>query len=169
MSVPPSEVEKAEEIAKLYLERPKHFVNQENSPKILLTSFPRSGNTLIRSLVETVTGIYSGSDCDKKRRLNRELFEMGLQGEGKTGDEVIFVKSHFPERMGSNPFKADKVVVIVRNPLDSLASLFNMIATCSHSESISPEKFSTAEVQELWTDFLQQEPPVWERFHHYWT
>ena len=39
--------------------------------KILLTSYPRSGNTLIRTYLEKITRILTGSDCDIKRPLNR--------------------------------------------------------------------------------------------------
>ena len=39
--------------------------------KILLTSYPRSGNTLIRTYLEKITRILTGSDCDIRRPLNR--------------------------------------------------------------------------------------------------
>ena len=39
--------------------------------KILLTSFPRSGNTLIRTYLEKITRVLTGSDCDIKRPLNK--------------------------------------------------------------------------------------------------
>ena len=38
--------------------------------KILLTSFPRSGNTLIRTYLEKITRVLTGSDCELKRPLN---------------------------------------------------------------------------------------------------
>ncbi len=68
--------------------------------KILLTSYPRSGNTLSRSYLETISRIYTGSDCDTRRPLNRHLLEMGLVGEGTVDNKVWIVKSHFPERLG---------------------------------------------------------------------
>ena len=40
-------------------------------PKVALTSYPRSGNTMIRKYLEKLTNIYTGSDCDLKRRLNK--------------------------------------------------------------------------------------------------
>jgi hypothetical protein len=43
------------------------FLNENefsNVEKVLLTSYPRSGNTLIRSYFEKITKIYTGSDCD---------------------------------------------------------------------------------------------------------
>ena len=105
----------------------------EAQEKVLLTSFPRSGNTLIRTYLEQLTSIPTGSDCDIRRPLNRQLKEMGLSGEGKIDNSVWIVKSHYPERIGVDRFFANKVVVIVRNPLDSIFSLFNMVGTVSHN------------------------------------
>jgi hypothetical protein len=67
----------------------------------LLTSYPRSGNTLIRTYIEKITGIFTGSDCDKRRNLNRQLFEMGMKGEGTIDHTVSVIKTHFPERLGN--------------------------------------------------------------------
>ena len=41
--------------------------------KIVLTSYPRSGNTLIRTYLEKLTRVYTGSDCDVRRPLNKQL------------------------------------------------------------------------------------------------
>ena len=105
--------------------------------KIVLTSYPRSGNTLIRTYLEKLTRIYTGSDCDVRRPLNKQLQDMGMAGEGQIDDRVWIVKSHYPERIGRAKFAANKCIIIVRNPLDSIFSLFNMVATTTHSESIS--------------------------------
>ena len=108
----------------------------------LVTSFPRSGNTLLRTYLEKIFLVLTGSDCDTKRKLNKQLLESGLRGEGETdGSKVIFVKSHFPERLGNCSFQAAKCVLVVRNVLDSILSLFHMIATSSHSDSMSESLF----------------------------
>ena len=100
---------------------------------ILLSSYPRSGNTMLRKYIEKLTGIYTGSDCDIKRNLNKQLYEMGLKGEGTTNEKVLIVKTHFPERMGMSTFECTKSIIIVRNPTDCISSLFNMVATSTHS------------------------------------
>jgi hypothetical protein len=43
----------------------------EKIEKVLLTSYPRSGNTLSRKYLETLTRIVTGSDCDTRRPLNK--------------------------------------------------------------------------------------------------
>lgn len=63
-----------------------------------------------------------------------------MQGEGKTDDAVWIVKTHYPERIGHSEFNAHKCIVIVRSPIDCIASLFNMIATGSHNQSIEEDK-----------------------------
>ena len=83
--------------------------------------------------MEKISKIYSGSDCDTKRKLNKELLDLGMVGEGKIGSSVWVVKSHFPERIGHSQFDVNKCIVIVRSPIDCFASLFNMIATGSHN------------------------------------
>ena len=136
--------------------------------RVLLTSYPRSGNTLVRSYLEQLSQIYTGSDCDLRRPLNQSLRDLGMKGEGTLDQSVWIIKSHFPERIGCRTFKANKCVVIVRNPLDAIASLFNMIATASHSESLSTEQLEFAKSTDLWTEFVKQEAPVWSAFLDYW-
>jgi hypothetical protein len=62
---------------------------------------------------------------------------MGMEGEGLVDDSVWIVKSHFPERMGHTLLKAHKCILIVRSPIDCIASLFNMISTGTHNKSIT--------------------------------
>lgn len=103
------------------------MTDPEITEKIILTSYPRCGNTLLRSYLESLTSIYTGSDCDLRRPMNQQLKDMGMKGEGEYGHRVWIVKTHFPERIGRFKFNANKCIVIVRNPLDAMYSLFNMI------------------------------------------
>jgi hypothetical protein len=97
--------------------------------KVLLASYPRSGNTLIRSYLEKITGLITGSDHNKDLKLNRDLFELGMAGEGVIDDSVWVVKTHFPERVGHAPVRINKCILLVRSPIDSIWSFFNMMAT----------------------------------------
>ena len=81
---------------------------------------------------------------------------MGLAGEGEIDDKVWIVKSHFPERIGHAKFNANKCIVIVRNPLDSIFSLFNMVGTTTHSESLTKEVLDKVlETTYLWEQFIK--------------
>ena len=79
---------------------------------------------------------------------------MGLCGEGKCDDSVWIVKTHFPERIGHRIFTANKCIVIVRNPLDAFYSLFNMIQTSSHNQSIDKDVLERALNSKIWEDFV---------------
>lgn len=106
-----------------------------------MVSFPRSGNTLLRAYLEKMMGLTTGSDCDITKKLNKDLMFMGLAGEGLVDKRVWVVKTHYPERYGKTKFYAERAILLVRNPLDAITSLFNMICTGSHNKSISQEDY----------------------------
>lgn len=60
-----------------------------------------------------------------------------MHGEGKTNSKVWVVKSHYPERPEKALYSAQKVILLVRNPMDAIVSLYHMNATATHNKSIS--------------------------------
>ena len=80
------------------------FWDYNDHDKILLTSYPRSGNSFVRKVLEEMTGIVTGSDSRPNRPLPAQLLEYGYRGEGITDNSVWIVKSHYPERTGTNPY-----------------------------------------------------------------
>jgi len=106
-----------------------------------MASFPRSGNTLLRAYLEKIMGLTTGSDCDILKKLNKDLMLMGLAGEGLVDKRVWVVKTHYPERYGKTKFYAERAILLVRNPLDCITSLFNMVCTGSHNRSIHDNDF----------------------------
>ncbi|SCV74621.1 BQ2448_7650 [Microbotryum intermedium] len=89
-------------------------------------SFPRSGNSFMRSLVERATGYQTSSVyCDEK-------LSQTFSGEcdHKTN---FFVKTHFPAlpkgalKLDKDYFKAfDQTFLLVRNPIDAMASWWHL-------------------------------------------
>ena len=47
-----------------------------------LTSFSRSGNSMLRAYLEKITGLATGSDGDLKKKMVADLMKDGLVGEG---------------------------------------------------------------------------------------
>jgi hypothetical protein len=92
--------------------------------------------------------------------------DLGLSGEGLVDGRVWVVKSHFPERIGNLLFGAERAILLVRSPLDAITSLFHMVGTSSHDQSISDQSFD--KFQEEWTHWVQQEATVWRDFHSFW-
>ena len=64
---------------------------------VIMSSYPRSGNTLLRAYLEKIMGLVSGSDCDITKKLNVALMNMGLAGEGLVDKRVWVIKTHYPE------------------------------------------------------------------------
>ena len=58
--------------------------SDEGGERIALASYPRSGNSLVRRLLESVTGIVTGSDTKPGRGMAELLRDSGLIGEGET-------------------------------------------------------------------------------------
>lgn len=122
-----------------------HFFNGEEAKvrkdMVVMTSYPRSGNTLLRATLEKIMGIVTGSDCDISKKLNVELMTLGLAGEGLADRRVWVVKTHYPERYGLARFGSERAILLCRSPLDCMTSLFHMIASGTHDCSISDEDF----------------------------
>ena len=137
--------------------------------RILLSSYPRSGNSYLRSLLEGYTGIITGSDNRPNRNLSASLIRFGFQGEGVVDQSVWLIKSHYPERFGYVCFNVQKVILLVRNPFDAIASYFNMAFTNTHDKELHPScREAPSPLANIWEDFVLEEAGVWLRFHEFW-
>jgi len=145
---------------------PRHRLLQfqrQSDTITLLVSYPRSGNTLLRNLLERVTGKVTGSDTRPDRPLSQALAQ-NLVGEGCC--QCDFVKTHWPERIGFQEFRAERAVLVVRNPLHAMDSLWNLNATCSHTETVTDEVYGR--FRDKYRRLIQNEIKVWLRFHEFW-
>ncbi|RHY11239.1 hypothetical protein DYB25_000771 [Aphanomyces astaci] len=140
--------------------------DEHHGEHIAIVSYPRSGNSLMRGLLETVTGVYTGCDTRPDRSLSLELQKAGMKGEGVVDDRVWFVKSHYPERSGYVPVPVQKAILVVRNPWDAINSYFNMTLTNSHNKSVHDVTYSR--FADRWDAMIQNEIQVWIKFHAYW-
>jgi hypothetical protein len=145
-------------------------VNNDGGGVTLLTSYPRSGNSLLRSLLERITGVCTGTDTRPNRSLSKELaLEHNMVGEGVTSPESVHVvKTHFPERRGWKVIRhPQRIVLLTRNPYDAIDSYFHMSLTNSHTQSLTDD---VAYVQ--YRDFFEglsiSEMKTWNAFHKYW-
>lgn len=134
----------------------------------LLVSYPRSGNTLMRTLLERVTGIVTGSDTRPDRSLSKELAEKhGMVGEGITqASKVVFVKTHWPERTGNQVYEGKRAILLVRNPYDAIDSYWNLNATKSHTRTVTDEVYTR--FADKFDRLVRNEIEIWLRFHDYW-
>ena len=134
---------------------------------IVLASYPRSGNSLVRSILEAKTQVYTGSDTSPNKKLALDLIRTGFYGEGILNDECVWItKSHYPERLGYQPIKTSAVVLVIRNPFDAISSYFHMGMTNTHTQTLSES--SMRMLTDVWDDFIRNEVRVWCNFHYYW-
>ena len=140
---------------------------EENEQEtVILASFVRSGNSLSRGILERLTGLITGSDCPLFVKLVKDLEEMGFNGEGLLDKRCWIVKTHFPEAPAGEGFYADKVLLVVRNPIDSIVSAFNMTCTGTHDKSMSKEDFER--YREEWEKHSYIEFTVWVDFYEFY-
>lgn len=129
--------------------------------RTLLASYPRSGNSLVRTLLEKITSTVTGSDTRPDRTLSRALSLMfDLTGEGYTNASIV--KSHWPERRGCKMFEAHKVILLVRNPFDAIDSYFNMMLTNTHTESLTKEVYD--KYYDFFIELCRSEIQIWAQF-----
>ena len=127
--------------APLQQQSPCRFMNGSERKPVALASFPGSGNTWVRGLLQLTTGICTGSlYCDKSLRRG------GFPGEGVRSGSVLVVKTHKwksrNRRVYSNfteHFSA--AIFIIRNPFHALVSERHRMASLRHTDVIGPESF----------------------------
>ena len=94
----------------------------------LLQSYPGSGNTWVRHLIEELTGVFTGSVyCDQL------LIASGMWGEGMDTQYVSVVKDHMP----SYRLKRSAIIGIVRNPYHAIMSFIAYYSTHAHTVTVS--------------------------------
>jgi hypothetical protein len=100
--------------------------------KVAFCSFPRSGNSLLRRLLEETTGICTGKHMSIGRTTNLQI--QGMKGEAIVDSRVWIVGSHHPFHSPDFvPFSSTKVLCVVRDPLDTFYSMFQLYSTFCHS------------------------------------
>ena len=112
-------------------------------PLTALASFPGSGNTWLRYLLEQSTGVFTGSlECDMV------LKAAGHLGEGISSNNVLAVKTHFAsvelnpteEIVSRRLFKA--AIVLIRNPYQSIWSEYQRKTLWSHTKELDTHDLS---------------------------
>ena len=90
---------------------------QSSGPVVALGSFPGSGNSWVRQLLESATGIYTGAlYCDGS------YIAAGMIGEGVTTNNVIAIKIHDWPTGSKKLLNHDKAIYVVRSPFAAILS-----------------------------------------------
>ncbi|KAL7644116.1 UNVERIFIED_CONTAM: hypothetical protein RMT77_004939 [Armadillidium vulgare] len=115
----------------------------KNLPLVYLVSFPRSGNTWVRYLLEGATGIFTGTIYN-----DTDLYKLGFLGEKephKSG-RVIIVKTHRLPLPDSKYIEDDTpTIVVIRNLKESLTSFWSYSQHKDLFEKNNPRTFESSD------------------------
>ncbi|GAA93841.1 uncharacterized protein L969DRAFT_92244 [Mixia osmundae IAM 14324] len=143
-----------------------NYPHMDAIPKTVFASFPRSGNSYLRSLVERSTGYRTASIyCDRP-------LQKTFRAECESYNNTFLLKSHYPWGHDADKGDADmhwqlfdRSVRIIRNPLDTVFSLYNFALTHSHTgrvEDLAP--FGDAD-----RVHLARHLNLWSSHEDYWS
>ena len=100
---------------------------RDRGRRVALASFPGSGSTWSRTLLEQATGVYTGAIyCD--RRLKGE----GFLGEYITSGNVIAIKTHSPQGPKQ---KYEAAIFLIRNISDAIKSEINRRSSATRNHT----------------------------------
>ena len=114
------------------------FAVKNSLPTRALASYPGSGNTWTRYLVEAASGVFTGSVF-----IDESILKAGHYGEGHFKDgSTILQKTHNMFKKNISDFQG-RGVVLVRNPYKAIMASWNIRSTLSHTETINSETLTS--------------------------
>ncbi|XP_006817743.1 sialate:O-sulfotransferase 1-like [Saccoglossus kowalevskii] len=127
----------------------------KTKPFVGLASFPRSGNTWVRHLLELATGIYTGSLYNAIG-----LYRAGFIGEYDDPElrRALVYKCH------GFALTFDSGIILIRNPYDSLISFF----TFKTKGIMAKQNADDFNNNKKWTDFFSSQYFKWLRIIDKW-
>jgi len=143
-----------------------HFQEQVGGP-LMLASFPGSGNTWARILIQEATRVYTGSIYHDESLVDY------FKGERVRYSSVSVVKTHFPcpqcwGNVGrlSSGFKKNNIgaIFILRNPFDAFVADFKRRNAQNHTGNVDPSIFLTQE----WKEFVIKRTDIWTQHTKYY-
>jgi len=141
---------------------------EEEGKGNLLASFPGSGNTWTRHLLEQSTGILTGSmycDPELQREFKGECLSLPAHSFSAVKTHVpLFVP---PSLQGNLPLlhrEYGRAVVVVRDPYQALLAEYQRVVSQQHTVQIPEEAFQG----EQWLHFALKACRAYEEFHSFW-
>ncbi|KAI6659139.1 WSC domain-containing protein 2-like [Oopsacas minuta] len=135
--------------------------NKSNNITALI-SFPGSGNTWMRQIIEEATGIYTGAIyCDKG------LKRAGFLGEGISSTSVLAIKTHAhnSRSMKNSKREYDSVLFLIRNPHDAIVAETNRRWTHNHTDIAVRDKIRN---YTNWSKLVTALAELWETTLRTW-
>ncbi|KAF5286574.1 hypothetical protein FQA39_LY16257 [Lamprigera yunnana] len=134
------------------------FQRPAKSP-VALASFPGSGNTWLRYLLQQATGLYTGSVYK-----DYGLLKSGFPAESVSNGSVLVVKTH---EWGANSRKMfTKAVLLVRAPAPAIQAEFNR-QSGGHIGFASPDRYKKTRGR-YWQQFVADKLKMWKQMNLDW-
>ncbi|TRY68247.1 hypothetical protein TCAL_04080 [Tigriopus californicus] len=128
-------------------------------PMVALASFPGSGNTWLRYLIQQASGILTGSVYK-----DYALLKNGFPAENIVNGSVVVIKTH---EFGQQSLQAfDKAILLVRDPFSALQAEFNR-RSGGHVGHASIEKYRRNNGK-YWRTFVHSKGADWEKMNLAW-
>ncbi|XP_050353576.1 WSCD family member AGAP003962 [Nymphalis io] len=139
-----------------------HWRSPPSPNVVALVSYPGSGNTWLRYLLQQVTGIVTGSVY-----MDYGLRMHGFPAENVTDGSVLVVKTHEAPPIEVDKFKS--AILLIRNPRDAILADFNRL----HKGHIgtapkSAFKKSNKNKNSDWSTYVFHQLSTWETLHRLW-
>ncbi|XP_075882109.1 sialate:O-sulfotransferase 2 [Nelusetta ayraudi] len=130
----------------------QHFLPSKAKELVALASFPGSGNTWTRHLIELATGYYTGSYY-----FDTSLYNKGFKGEKDHWESrtTICVKTHENKRSMIDTFDGG-AIFLMRNPYRALVAEFNR----QHSSHTGFASLAVWKGDE-WPKYIKVTAPYW--------
>lgn len=129
-----------------------------------LASYPGSGNTWTRTLLEHATGIFTGSMYE-----DESLIDASLVGEGNVNPaDVVVVKTHassFP----AMPSKGTRAIILIRSPLPAALSRNQIALADKLGGNMHTFEVSYEALRSRFDRFRQLALENWRDFYTFWT
>lgn len=124
-----------------------------------LASFPGSGNTWLRYLLQQATGILTGSVYK-----DYGLLKTGFPAENVRNNSVLLVKTHEFGPKAWDPFT--KAILLVRDPEKAILAEFNR-QSGGHIGFASPDRYKRTKGK-YWQKFVLKNLKMWEATNLSW-
>ncbi|KPJ12441.1 WSCD family member AGAP003962 [Papilio machaon] len=130
---------------------------------VALVSYPGSGNTWLRYLLQQVTGILTGSIY-----MDFGLKVHGFPAENVTDGTVLVVKTHEAPPLEPDKFKS--AVLLIRNPRDAILADFNRLhkGHIGTAPKSAFKKRSHERKKTDWSSYVTIQLRTWESLHDLW-
>ncbi|CAH0758810.1 unnamed protein product [Diatraea saccharalis] len=130
---------------------------------VALASFPGSGNTWLRYLLQQATGIVTGSIY-----MDYGLRVHGFPAENVTDGSVLVVKTHEAPPISPNKFKS--ALLLIRNPKDAILADFNRVhkGHIGTAPKSAFKKKSYNREESDWSYYVASQLTAWESLHRLW-